>query len=311
MNQTTGQRIAQRRKMLGMSQEALGIRLGVSRQAISKWESDTTTPEIGKLITMSHLFSVSVGWLLCEEEEPAPERTAAFTEEQLRLLEKVLGQKPAVPRWQKIAAAAALAVTLLCGVASLLLSIQAVQRAEYANDTYRDQIGWLFENYGSAKSQLDGISAQLRDLQKADEIFSEYDAAATAWPRWSGADVTFVGLPQTWSAQDTGFLVVSRNGAEVARGEADWDGFRVSATVGLVAENDYEYHFVRIAADGTQTHEALHLPGYSSLQSMLSFTVDVLAAGWRLDQDAGTVEFQAVSYCVSPPQLPLAAETAR
>ena len=43
---TLGQRIAERRKMLGLSQEALGEKLGVSRQAISIWESDSAVPEI-------------------------------------------------------------------------------------------------------------------------------------------------------------------------------------------------------------------------------------------------------------------------
>lgn len=37
---TVGQRIAQKRKELGLSQEGLGDKLGVSRQAIYKWESD-------------------------------------------------------------------------------------------------------------------------------------------------------------------------------------------------------------------------------------------------------------------------------
>lgn len=36
---TVGQRVAQKRKELGLSQEALGDRLGVSRQSIYKWES--------------------------------------------------------------------------------------------------------------------------------------------------------------------------------------------------------------------------------------------------------------------------------
>ncbi len=37
---TLGQRIAERRRLLGLSQEALGEKLGLSRQAISKWESE-------------------------------------------------------------------------------------------------------------------------------------------------------------------------------------------------------------------------------------------------------------------------------
>lgn len=66
---TLGQRIAERRKLLGLSQEAFGDKMGVSRQAISKWEADAATPEVEKLITMSGLFGVSVGWLLGTETD--------------------------------------------------------------------------------------------------------------------------------------------------------------------------------------------------------------------------------------------------
>ena len=72
---TTGQRIAAKRKELGLSQEALGEKLGVSRQSIYKWESDTSLPEIEKLISLSRLFSVSIGWLLGVEEVPLHTKT--------------------------------------------------------------------------------------------------------------------------------------------------------------------------------------------------------------------------------------------
>ena len=69
---TIGQRIAQKRKELGLSQEALGEQLNVSRQSIYKWESDAALPEIDKLIALSRLFGVSVGWLLGVEEDTPP-----------------------------------------------------------------------------------------------------------------------------------------------------------------------------------------------------------------------------------------------
>lgn len=67
---TIGQRIAQKRRELSLSQEALGQEVGVSRQSIYKWESDAAVPEIDKLIALSRLFGVSVGWLLGVEEPP-------------------------------------------------------------------------------------------------------------------------------------------------------------------------------------------------------------------------------------------------
>lgn len=68
---TLGQRIASRRKILGMSQESLAEHLEVSRQAVSKWESDGAIPEIDKLIALSKIFDVSIGWLLGVEPDPS------------------------------------------------------------------------------------------------------------------------------------------------------------------------------------------------------------------------------------------------
>lgn len=85
---TTGQRVAQKRKELGLSQEALGEKLGVSRQSIYKWESDSALPEVEKLVALSRLFSVSVGWLLGVEEDAAP-NGGELTAEQLRLVEEI------------------------------------------------------------------------------------------------------------------------------------------------------------------------------------------------------------------------------
>jgi len=65
---TLGQRIQKLRKQRGMSQESLGDALGVSRQAVSKWEGDNGIPELDTLIAMSRLFEVTVGQLLGVEE---------------------------------------------------------------------------------------------------------------------------------------------------------------------------------------------------------------------------------------------------
>ena len=78
---TIGQRIAERRKMLGISQENLGEQMGVSRQAISKWEADGAIPEIDKLIALSKLFGVSVGWLLGTENDEDKEAAAPTRED--------------------------------------------------------------------------------------------------------------------------------------------------------------------------------------------------------------------------------------
>ena len=70
---TLGRRIQEGRRAAGLSQEALGERLNVSRQAVSKWEADAAIPELEKLIAMSRVFGVSIGELLgVEPPEKGP-----------------------------------------------------------------------------------------------------------------------------------------------------------------------------------------------------------------------------------------------
>lgn len=68
------EKICQCRKKNGYSQEVLAEKLGVSRQAVSKWETGESEPEIGKLRLLSQIFQVSTDWLLSDEgPEQVPE----------------------------------------------------------------------------------------------------------------------------------------------------------------------------------------------------------------------------------------------
>ena len=63
-------RIQQLRKQKGFSQEELADKVGVSRQAVSKWESEQSTPDLEKIIAMSELFEVTMDYIL-KGVEPA------------------------------------------------------------------------------------------------------------------------------------------------------------------------------------------------------------------------------------------------
>ena len=66
---TTGEKISKLRKEQGYKQEELAEKLGVTRQAVSRWESDLAFPETDKLVTMSKLFGCSVDYLLKYDED--------------------------------------------------------------------------------------------------------------------------------------------------------------------------------------------------------------------------------------------------
>ena len=63
---TFGQRVQQLRQSAGLSQEELAEKLGTTRQAVSKWELDIALPEIGKIVLMSKLFSVTTDSILVD-----------------------------------------------------------------------------------------------------------------------------------------------------------------------------------------------------------------------------------------------------
>lgn len=88
---TLTEKIQYMRKKAGLSQEALAEILGVSRQAISKWETGEATPEAGKVFALSRAFGVTADWLLSNEGLPE------------RKLEPEAGEEPenepSAPNW--------------------------------------------------------------------------------------------------------------------------------------------------------------------------------------------------------------------
>ncbi len=70
------------RKKTGLSQDALAERIGVSRQAVSKWEIGSAQPDLANIVALAKVFGVTTDWLLNDDEpesapndqdEPSPE----------------------------------------------------------------------------------------------------------------------------------------------------------------------------------------------------------------------------------------------
>lgn len=61
---TMGEKILHMRKARGWSQEELAEQIGVSRQAVSRWESDSAKPDADKIISICELFGVSADYIL-------------------------------------------------------------------------------------------------------------------------------------------------------------------------------------------------------------------------------------------------------
>ena len=64
-----GKKLLSLRQEKGISQEALGRELNVSRQTVSKWESDLSLPDMKMMITISQFYEISITQLLDLDDE--------------------------------------------------------------------------------------------------------------------------------------------------------------------------------------------------------------------------------------------------
>ena len=196
--QTLGRRIQEARKAAGLSQESLGERLGVSRQAVSKWEADAAVPELENLIAMSRIFGVTIGALLGVEPEAAEDRSEGdapeapgegvegaapageLTDRELAAVEAIVRKYlEAVrrPRWsrrKKIAVSAG-----ICGAA--LAAALALGSGFSALGSRLDQVqGQVYGIESSVGSQIGALAGQIRDILNEDSnLFAVSQAQVT------------------------------------------------------------------------------------------------------------------------------------
>ena len=73
---TIGNRISELRKAKGYTQEYIAEQLGVSRQAVSKWEQDLSSPDTGNLIALSKLLGTTIEYLATGSTESMEQKEA-------------------------------------------------------------------------------------------------------------------------------------------------------------------------------------------------------------------------------------------
>lgn len=303
---TIGQRVAQKRKELGLSQEALGDQLGVSRQSIYKWESDSALPEIDKLIALSRLFGVSVGWLLgvegpaeADEAEDAgtdtgstPNVTAGeLTEAQLKMVEEIVERytaalpKPPSRRRQKVLKAAVIA-GVLCLVSSLY---SLSERLDGMDQQYGNLQSNITRVETTVNSQIGSISDRVEEILKAqNSLTADYGCEQTAMDLAANT-VSFRAwaVPKTYVEDMSAVFQTDSGSGPVETAAVLEPGQTFSA--GLTAEltDSITVSVVFIAPDGTRQTQLLDQ--FYSLYSDTMPAVDVQSNFMWMDLEDGAL----------------------
>ena len=269
---TIGQRIAYKRKERGLSQEALGEQLNVSRQSIYKWESDAALPEIDKLIVLSKLFGVSVGWLLGVEEDtpkedtqnpPPPESHDELSEAQLKMVQEIVEQylaaQPKTKRrkWPWV----------LLGFAVLIGGFSVINRLDQIDQQYQRVQMTVSNVQDSVNSQINGISNRVEEILKSqNNLTAEYNTEI------SGADLTnqirfsVYAVPKTYVAgMEVKFSVDNHTGGINKSSGEEGMNHKFTATLATDLTDNITLSATFIYPDGT--HETQVLDTYEHLYS--------------------------------------------
>ena len=139
-----GEKIAFCRKKAGLSQEALADRLGLSRQAISRWETGAAVPDLSKIVELSKLFQVTTDFLLLPEQTeptPLPEQS-----EQKEISSENAFPDPTVERRRKF--------RICFGVAAAVLGLLTAIAALFLTQFYADTLTEWYTDLGKFGTAL-------------------------------------------------------------------------------------------------------------------------------------------------------------
>ena len=116
---TIGEKIQNLRKQRGMSQEQLAEALGVSRQAVSKWEAGQSVPDIDKIISICDYFGVTTDYILRNAEMTESQHEVA--QNAYNISEKELDENIKKKQQSALLLAIAIVLYILCVVPVIII----------------------------------------------------------------------------------------------------------------------------------------------------------------------------------------------
>ncbi len=265
---TTGEKIAALRREHKLSQEALGEKLGLSRQAVSKWEADQAVPTMDNLMELSRLFGVPVDTLL-RPDAPFPADPAEDSGKEENEDAPAAAEKPSAPRHPirnksiLIGGAALLCASLACSAVSVWSTVKL--RAEV--DGLRSLVNGLSLNNTVYYPQTD-----------TNDDFAESSESVALDPNDpEKLVVTFSAMPREIGDGETAKFLISSDGESWECEPATTNPYSGSLTIPLV--DDFSVYLALTDADGSTRN--LFVASESDLKTRFTLMIN---ATWQEGQ---------------------------
>ena len=273
---TLGQRIQELRKQKNLSQEALGEAMGVSRQAISKWEGDLTIPELDKLIALSRYFGLTVGELLGVENPAPAEPTPAPAPDLGPVVETCLRSAAEAERKCRHWLLLALAGTVVAAMVLVFALFRSNREVEHLQTRLSDLQNQVSNLNSSIAGQYSYFNEQMAGLKDQASLVEDYSHALLGVEDGKcRLEVTVI--PKAYEEGMTAKLTMEgADGPVTAEGEWNGRGFRFEGLVTSAGELPLMYS--QISAAGVQQSERLAAIG---LRTRLSVDAEIsYGTGW-------------------------------
>ncbi len=286
------EKIFQLRRAAGLSQEELAGKLGVSRQAVGKWENGAALPDIGNLIALSKLFSVPLTELLGLDEPAGAAADSAARDEAIAAIEQLLRRQATNSRVAQNAQSAAIGQleerqtcarrnTLIAfGCAAALIAALAIggaRRISRLEEQLHNLSSQTFQQTNNLYWEIDDLQSTLTGLLRSQaSLFTDVTCQPTGYdPQTETVAASIAAAPKTLTEGSTAeFTLTEVNTGETHTAAAALDGGTFRAEL-EVPSGTSELR-AALVDDGVQQNETMGQYSITPIGLAVDYNIDFL-----------------------------------
>ncbi len=287
---TTGEKIAKLRKQAGYSQETFSEKLGISRQAVSKWENGTAAPTNDNMQQIARLFGVSMSALLDDEDI----NFTPIDDEAAEKLSEEIGTVAVNTKANKISLVFLTAAVIILAIASIVQSA-TIGRLKEKVESLEIKVHQL----EVLKNQMDNLQGYVYSLPsftpaESSKEFTDFQYKVKSYNRDNDTAVlAFSMVPADYSRNTTAKIVI-KGESETYSVDALLENDIFTATVEVKCENNLAVYLYLTEGDNTRSFLLDYLPNPNTdyIMEIRSYGIEGGEKPFRMADGVAVVNLQ-------------------